>query len=568
MATEIEINTILNTDRSEQGLSQLRKGLKELISLQGQVGAGSDQFKKLQKAINETEGQIGDLTDSFQTLKGSGVERLNSSLGLLREGFLTADPGKLKFAMEGLGAAMKAIPIFLLLEGVKLLYENFDKVVQVFKKLDPAFQKQIQQTKDLTDANTDLEYALKGVLSYYDRQIKLSQAAGSDQISILELQVQKYDELEKSLSKTADNYIKLYQLGGEGAQGYYEKALEFETKAKDAAYEGAAVLLQIDEVNRKRKEENAKEAARLDREETERLLNRAKLNRSIADAGQAAADANNKEFEAQQKADRDKELADAMFTISQDKAIAEERAAILKSIDDQEKENRLKNDREVIAEQIKNWQLEEAEARRIADIKEKINDNYTEAILQTGSLFIQLEENKLRTETNRINTALQNDKLTTKERYALQLELYNKETEAKKKQFKIDKAFKLAGAVIDGARAVLSALNVQPYPVGVALAASAAAISAVNIAKIASSKFDAGVAPSAPSGGGGSLLADTSVGGPTQQVPTSGSNAFNPTGINNSQGSNREVNRVYVLESDIRNITNKVNVIESRATFP
>lgn len=544
MATEIEIDTVINTDRSEQGLSKLRSGLKELISLQGQVGAGSDQFKKLQKAINDTEGKIGDLTDSFQTLKGSGVERLNSSFGLLKEGFLSFDGGKLKAAFQGVGAAMSAIPIFLLIEGVKLLYDNFDKVVQVFKKLDPAFQKQIAQTKELTDANSNLESALKGVVSYYDRQIKLSQAAGSDQLEILELQVQKQNELEQSLSKTADNYIRLYQLGGEGAQGYYDKALEFETKAKDAAYEGAALLLQIDEVNRKRKLDNAKEAARLDKEETDRILARAKLNKSINDAGQAAADANNKAVEEQEKAAKEKELADAMMAIEQAKALREQRAAVLKTIDDQEKANRLANDREVIAEQIKNWEKEKKLAEEVAKAKTQATDNYVSAAASLTSAFFNMQLNQ------------------AKGNAAAELKI-------REKQFKVDKAFSIARAIIDGVRSVQAALTLPP-PASYILAASNGVLAAANIAKIASTKFNAGATatdtsssiPTGSFGGGGGSST------PTQQVPGAGSNAFNPSGISNVQtDKKRESQRVYVLESDIRNATNRVNVIESRATF-
>lgn len=134
MPTEIEIDTIINTDRSDQNLRGLNKGLKELISLQSQVAAGSDQFKRLQKAINDTEGKIGDLKDSFRTLQGSGVERVNSSLGLLREGFLNADPEKLSIAMEGLGSAMKAIPIFLLIQAAGYLYENWEKLTAIFSR--------------------------------------------------------------------------------------------------------------------------------------------------------------------------------------------------------------------------------------------------------------------------------------------------------------------------------------------------------------------------------------------------------------------------------------------------
>lgn len=134
MATDVEINTAINTAGSSESLRGLNKELKNLIALQGQVAAGSKQYKALQDAINKTEGKVGDLTDSFRTLRGSGVERLNSSIGLFREGLLNADTGKLTVGLEGIGSAMKAIPIFLLIEGARLLFENWDKVTEVFSE--------------------------------------------------------------------------------------------------------------------------------------------------------------------------------------------------------------------------------------------------------------------------------------------------------------------------------------------------------------------------------------------------------------------------------------------------
>jgi hypothetical protein len=152
MATEVEIDTVINNSSSASGLKELRSSLKELISLQGQVGAGSANFKKLQDAINKTDSKLGDLNTSFQSLRGNGVERLNSSIGILREGFLSADPGKLSIGLEGLGAAMKAIPIFLLIEGAKLLYENWGKIAAIFDESAQAAKRNQKELDSLTNS--------------------------------------------------------------------------------------------------------------------------------------------------------------------------------------------------------------------------------------------------------------------------------------------------------------------------------------------------------------------------------------------------------------------------------
>ncbi len=149
---EIKIKASIDAANSAKSIGELRKSLKDLVSLSGQVGDGAG-FKKLSQAINDTEGKLGDLNDSFNTLKGSGVERLTSSFGLLKEGFLSFDSDKIGTAFKGVGAAMSAIPIFLLIEGVKALIDNFDVVVDVFKSFTAEAQ---TQAKTLRELNSNL----------------------------------------------------------------------------------------------------------------------------------------------------------------------------------------------------------------------------------------------------------------------------------------------------------------------------------------------------------------------------------------------------------------------------
>lgn len=71
-----------------------------------------------------------------------------------------------------------------------------------------------------------------------------------------------------------------------------------------------------------------------------------------------------------------------------------------------------------------------------------------------------------------------------------------------KELFEIGKAASIANATLSGYQAVQNALAVQPFPLGLALAASAAVSAAQNIAGIASTSFGGGGAsPSVPGGG-------------------------------------------------------------------
>lgn len=195
MATDIEINTKIETAASAKSLAELRKALKDLISLQGEVGAGSANFDKLRKAINDAEGKMGDLTDSFQTLRGSGVERLNNSLGLLKEGFLSADPGKLTIAMDGLSGAMKAIPIFLLIEGARLLFENWGKIADIFDKSAQAAKRNARELEALTNTVNVQRTQTEALIIVQEKELAMLQRAFEKETVSANMVIKKLNEI-------------------------------------------------------------------------------------------------------------------------------------------------------------------------------------------------------------------------------------------------------------------------------------------------------------------------------------------------------------------------------------
>jgi len=177
---------------------------------------------------------------------------------------------------------------------------------------------------------------------------------------------------------------------------------------------------------------------------------------------------------------------------------------------------------------------------------------------------------------------------------------------AAKKQFEIQKAFQLAGAVVDGYKAVMSSYADTPGgPIIKGIAAVTAGIfSATQIAKISSSSFDESSFASAQTNLDANAAKDAekaakekadaeksikSIG--TETTSTSGSIgsgatqavAVGPTGQNfNPAVITRQTSydngttpgsaassaplKVYVLESDITNTQSKVSVVESKAT--
>ena len=110
--------------------SQLVKGIRAAKGELANFEPGTAGFKKASVALNELQEKLGDVQDTAK-ITGNGVERVSQSFNLFKESISTADFGKAKAAFTGLGTAMSAIPIFLLIEGLKYLYDNFDKVAEM-----------------------------------------------------------------------------------------------------------------------------------------------------------------------------------------------------------------------------------------------------------------------------------------------------------------------------------------------------------------------------------------------------------------------------------------------------
>jgi hypothetical protein len=111
-----------NLDKVRDSVINVRKELAEAkkAALNGDGAAA--------KRVAELSDKMDDLADATKTLKGSGVEQAQSSFALLGDGFKNLDLDKVKTGFSGLGNAMKAIPLFLIVEGISYLIENFDEL--------------------------------------------------------------------------------------------------------------------------------------------------------------------------------------------------------------------------------------------------------------------------------------------------------------------------------------------------------------------------------------------------------------------------------------------------------
>jgi hypothetical protein len=166
MATEkigIEVE-VKGAEKSISSFKDLKTAIKaakdEQIAMTSKFGEGSIEATKAGKKLAELKDKVEDLNDSTKSLKGSGVEKLTSSFRLLGEGIGTFDFDKIKTGFKGVGAAMSAIPIFLIIEGLKLLYDNFDKITAMFDTTTVAEKGLAEATKEVSG---ELSKVLEGV---------------------------------------------------------------------------------------------------------------------------------------------------------------------------------------------------------------------------------------------------------------------------------------------------------------------------------------------------------------------------------------------------------------------
>jgi len=163
-------------------LKDLKAQIKEYtaLSIQGYEGAN--------EKLAELKDKLADVQDATKTFTGSGVERLNASMGLLTESIQNFDGDKFKTALEGIGGAMKVIPIFLIIEGIKLLIENFDEAVKFLQSFTDESKDVKRLEKALAEVTRESEkqkVALQGLVDVGNAQIELLKAQGASYDKII-----------------------------------------------------------------------------------------------------------------------------------------------------------------------------------------------------------------------------------------------------------------------------------------------------------------------------------------------------------------------------------------------
>jgi len=595
---EKSIKLSVDTGGSIESLGRLRRELATLNADIEGADKGSaafknleSQIKKTESAIRKAEGAFGDASDKIKTLSGSSVERATASFGLLKEGITSLDFGKFKIGLQGvtggfkaLGGAIAATGIGAIVIGVTLLIQNFDKLAasggivgEVFTYIGDTITNIIDGITALSDAIglTDTKAAaaqeaadarnkkaledrlnlVDRVKSSYEKQIEVAKAAGKDTTDL----EKKSADAQKQVLKT--NIAYLENIAKQST--FFADLIEPVLKGQKTKL---AELEQAEKVSSANRTKNAIDA------EKERQSKLKELDQKYTQET---------EYE---KIDRQEKAA--LEEAKRLRANEETKLKIVQFYQDQRNDLLAKETEAAFNEQVKQSEAE----KKIAEEKEKqhqkdLQDLADETEAEFMALSAQSEAQKKAAEDEKKrNQELQDAKIGAISNGLSTIssltELFTgKSREQQRKAFNIQKGVSIAQAGIATYESATKAFNslagipvVGPALGGVAAAAAVAA-GLLNIKKIASQKFEGGGDKSpSPSPSPSSISAGESTAGPSIAPPVFNLGGQQIGGASNMLGSGsggftQQPIKVFVSETDISNVQNKVQVTEGNSLF-
>jgi hypothetical protein len=467
----------------------------------------------------ELRDKLEDLKDTTNSLKGSGVERLNTSVSLLTQGFADFDADKIKTGFKGIGAAMSAIPIILIIEGIKALIDNFDEIIKFFRVFTGYIDENAKAVEGLTHEIKLQEAANITLISSIENEISILEAQGVATDKIIEkkkelvaAQVSENDksiELSKAKIKQIQEESTIYEEAKAGvlnALGFQVNAIkgivDAEKNRADRIAEENKNIAQSEAETSKLKTGLTVQEIENKKKLLEKSKEKAKAEAEIAKEAQARdAEIQNAEIDREEKRikdslDRQKKAGEMSVDIEKEifanlDALELKRAS--NKVDDA-KANLLIVQRQ--GGELLDARLQLLNAERDQELsntelsesqKAEIKARYAEAEYQIR-LKTQAEElqsaGAVASSLGELSNSLFDLKRSNLEKGS------QEDKEAAEKQFNTNKAFSIATALISGAVAVVNASASVPYlPVGLAASISASVATAASVAKISSQKF-------------------------------------------------------------------------------
>lgn len=611
IAFDLEVKGVEQSIESVKDLKNAIKAAKdEQIKMASAFGEGSKEYLDATKNLSGLKDKVDDLNDSTKSLKGSGVEQLTQGFAQMKEGIMNLDFEKVKVGIaamkSGMGAfatsaktALQGVKGALIATGIGALVVLLGTIVAYWDEIKGAISGVTEEQKRLNAAaaeNLSIEQDKLKSLESSNNTLKLQ---GLSEKEILALKVKQLDAVYEAQEAQLLTTIQTQQ-AQEAAEKRNKQILQglitmitapmsLVLGAIDLAGKALGknfglgntfrasvtdTLLGDEKENEeKRKKELDAQVQLLKDLKEKRAGYQLGINKINDDAANAAAEKAKKALE-DHKAHLDAlQAQEADFWFAQQ--VAEEERKAKEKKDQEQKE---------LDEQAR---LEKLGADQDAQMARYTENKNKEAEI----------DKKKREEEKALELAKQNEYLNAAQMTAQSMQnlsdaffaVKNRnlqkgsaaERKSAEQQFKVNKALAIQSAVITGIQGVMNALSAQsvlPEPAAtilrVATAVGVGIAAAANIAKIASTKFDAG----GGGGGGGAAALPSAPPIPsppsisTQQNNTSQSTSFDETGKRIGGDNEKQMTPVIQVKAtvgvdEVSSKTNRVETLEKQSTF-
>lgn len=564
MATEIAFETSVDIGDSAQSLKSLKQEFKETQKELDGLTVGSQKYVDTLKKLGAIKDEIGDLNQEIKAFNPEGkIQAFGTVVSGLASGFQAATGAVALFGGENkelektLVKVQAAMAFADGIKGVVALGDSFAVLTNVMKSTAIG-QKIVTALQWAWNAAVDANPIGLLVLGLVSLVAGMKALASATEDAALKQQ--RLNELQKENEERTETYIVAIKKRLQVAIDANERELAL-MKAEGASRE--ALLAKEQEINRQKQQMLSYingYRGQLNEEEKKQqldLINEKKIK-----------DAEYTKYKADEEEKQNQKYKDELAKRN------EEYAKHINEIRRINKEASEQYERDLAEEAQKELERqkeqEDAEALRMFMANEKKiaeNNRLMEIRIAQAKQADEQEAQNRFTIAQASNQSLQSlSDIVFSIKQANLKKGSAEELETAKKQFKINKALQLSGAIIDSSKAVMAslasaplAIGVVPNPVGIASLASVSLASIANIAKIASSQF------SESGGGGGSVPtvnAPSGQGVPNVNVPNTSSTQLNEDGTVRSTN-NQQTIRAYVVETDVTRSQSRVNSLET-----
>jgi hypothetical protein len=586
--------TSLDFKSAKQQFSVLTDSAKGLA---GQFLGGFNVIGNFNKAIAAGSGPLKALTTSFYSL-GTSIAATGIGALVIAVVLLIANFDKLAESGGALGVMFTAIG-----DTVQFV---MDKLIELSDWLGLTDIKNQERSKNAIKA---AQSERESITSRYDAEIAKAEAAGK---SVDELNKKKNAALAYSINQEILQYENLKKSKGKLNEDEQKELAALYGKRNDLVTANQVIDIKAQKEKEDRDKEASKKAKeKLDEDNKKKKEAEEKYKKELADL--------NTKYILDERQQLEKKFTDDLAKIKGNSEaekklrleIEADKVNALKSFDDKVKADQLAKDQEAIdkkkalddaAFEANKKKLEDDELLLQGDLQKQLeflDKHYQEKGMTDNEYFVaraKLSEDITKKEKEEKDKQFEEEKKARDEKFKVAQDFVSAASgladlvstiemaglkqgtaeyeKAARRKFEISKALQLSTAIITGIQSVMDAFaNGMKNPVpllgpatATIYAVTAGIAAAANIAKIASTQYKSTSASSAATGTTPTLPGA----GPTREAPA-GLQAPSTIGLGqmtiSPQAQKNNWQKVYVVESEIRNTTNKVEVIENRSVL-